>query len=577
MYSTTLGTTTTPTETPYDHAPFSSEGAVRFGAFILYPRQHLLLKHGEPVSLGSRALDLLIAMAARPGELLEKSELIACAWPKVIVEECNLRAQIVALRRVLSEDESGFEYIVTVPGRGYRFVAHTEPYAAGSEPAVTERLQSLPSLITRPLGRDTVLQRLAEQLQHTRLVSLVGPGGIGKSTVALALGNQLAGDMPHGTCFVDLSEIDDDSRIPHALAEALGLPASSDPLREVVQHLQQRRQLLILDNCEQALDGTALVVETLLKWTPDCAILTTSREPLRTAGEQIERLLPLQLPAACEHPNAEQALGYPAIELFVERVQASDTAFTLNDGNVADVINICRKLDGIPLDIEIAATRVSAFGLGPLAELLDGEFRLQMEGRRTAPPRHRSLRATLDWSYQTLAPAEQAMLRMVAIFNGTFTLNAVRALVEGDPVLSGDPLPLIESLVDKSLLIAHRDDTLKYYQMPKSERLYALEKLDQTGSTQRLVARHAAYALAVVKKAASQLDAVVPEAWKNLYGAESDTIRSALTWACSTDGNQSLGLELTLAALGLGPYRDRSSRPRVEQPAAQEPFRNQAR
>ena len=577
MYSTTLATATTPTETPYDHAPFNSEGALRFGAFVLYPRQHLLLKNGEPVSLGSRALDLLIAMASRPGELLEKSELIAHAWPKVIVEECNLRAQIVALRRVLSEDESGFEYIVTVPGRGYRFVAHTEPYDVPSEPAGVERLQSLPSLITRPLGRDNLLQRLGEQLQQTRLISLVGPGGIGKSTVALALGNQLAGEMPHGACFVDLSEIDDERRIAHALAEALGVRAGNDPLRDVVQHLQQRRQLLILDNCEQALDGTAMVVETLLKWTSDCSILTTSREPLRATGEQIERLLPLQLPAACEHPAAEQALAYPAIELFVERVQASDTAFTLNDDNVADVISICRKLDGIPLDIEIAATRVSAFGLGPLAELLDGGFRLQMEGRRTAPPRHRSLRATLDWSYQTLTPAEQAMLRLVAIFNGTFTLNAVRAIVEGDEALPGDPLPLIESLVDKSLLIAHRDDTLKFYQMPKSERLYALEKLDQTGSTQRLVARHASYALAVVKKAASQLDAVVPEAWKNLYGAESDTIRSALTWACSTDGNQSLGLELTLAALGLGPYRDRSSRPRVEQPAVQEPLRYQVR
>lgn len=575
MYSTTLGATT-PTDTPYDHAPFSSEGALRFGAFTLYPRQHLLLKNGEPISLGSRALDLLIAMASRSGELLEKSELIACAWPKVIVEECNLRAQIVALRRVLGEDENGFEYIVTVPGRGYRFVARTEPYEASNEPSV-ERLQSLPSLITRPLGRDGVIQRLSEQLQQTRLISLVGPGGIGKSTVALALGNQLASEMPHGTCFVDLSETEDDNRIPHALAEALGLRPGSDPLRDVVQHLQQRRQLLILDNCEQALDGTALVVETLLKWTPDCTILTTSREPLRTAGEQVERLLPLQLPAASEHPSSEQALTYPAIELFVERVQASDTAFSLDDGNVADVISICRKLDGIPLDIEIAATRVSAFGLAPLAELLDGDFRLQMEGRRTAPSRHRSLRATLDWSYQTLSPAEQAMLRLVAIFNGTFTLNAVRAIVEGDGQLAGDPLPLIESLVDKSLLIAHRDDTLKYYQMPKTERLYALEKLEQTGTTQRIVARHAAYALAVVKKAASQLDAVVPEAWKNLYGAESDTIRSALTWACSTEGNQSLGLELTLAALGLGPYRDRSSRPRVEQPTQPETLRYQVR
>lgn len=575
MYSTILGASA-PTEMPFDHAPFSREGALRFGAFVLYPRQHLLLKNGEPVSLGSRALDLLIAMASRAGELLEKSELIACAWPKVIVEECNLRAQIVALRRVLGEDENGFEYIVTVPGRGYRFVARTEPYEASSEPSSAERQHSLPSLITLPLGRDTVIERLGEQLLQTRLISLVGPGGIGKSTVALALGNQLAEQMPHGTCFVDLSETSDDGRIAHALAEALGLQPGDDPLRDVVQHLQQRRQLLILDNCEQALDGTALVVETLLKWTPDCAILITSREPLHTAGEQVERLLPLQLPAACEHPTSEQALSYPAVALFVERVQASDTAFCLDDDNVADVVSICRKLDGIPLDIEIAATRVSAFGLTPLADLLDGDYRLQMEGRRTAPPRHRSLRATLDWSYQMLPPAEQAMLRLVAIFNGTFTLNAVRAIVEGDEQLAGDPLPLIESLVDKSLLIAHRDDTMKYYQMPKTERLYALEKLDQTGTTQRIVARHAAYALAVVKKAASQLDTVVPDAWKNLYGAESDTIRSALTWACSTDGNQSLGLELTLAALGLGPYRDRSSRPRVEQPNDQPADRRKA-
>ncbi|TBV07637.1 ATP-binding protein [Phytopseudomonas dryadis] len=565
MYSTTLASIT-PGKVPFERPPVAADGALRFGSFVLYPRQHLLLKHGEPVNLGSRALDLLIAMASRSGELLEKAELIACAWPKVIVEECNLRAQIVTLRRVLSEEEKGFEYIVTVPGRGYRFVARTEPCETPLQPvAFDERKQALPSLITQPLGRDSIIQHLCEQLQEARLVSLVGPGGIGKSTVALAVANRLEERLPQGACFVDLSAATDEAQIPLALAAALGLePGGDDPLRDVVHHLQQRRQLLVLDNCEQALDRTAQVVETLLKWTSECAILTTSREPLHTEGEQVERLEPLRLPGLNERPDSRQALAYPAIALFVERVQAYDTAFVLNDADVDDVIAICRKLDGIPLDIEIAATRVSAFGLAPLAELLDGDFRLQMEGRRTAPPRHRSLRATLDWSYRTLQPAEQAMLRLVSIFNGTFTLNAVRAIVEGDAQFTGDPLPLIESLVDKSLLIAHKDDGLKYYRMSKTERLYALEKLEATGSTQRIVARHAAYALAVVKKAACQLDAVAPDAWKTLYGAESDTIRSALTWACSTDGNQSLGLELTLAALGLGPYRERSPRAHSE-------------
>ena len=577
MYSSNFGSSI-PTDTPYDHAPFSSEGALRFGAFTLYPRQHLLLKHGEPVNLGSRALDLLIAMASRSGELLEKAELIACAWPKVIVEECNLRAQIVALRRVLNDDESGFEYIVTVPGRGYRFVARTESCEQNVAPVVvSETLPSLPSLITQPLGREAVLQRLSEQLQQGRLISLVGPGGIGKSTVALALANRVAGLWPHGACFVDLSEASEEQQITSALAEALGLLPEKDALRDVIQHLQQRRQLLILDNCEQALDATAQVVENLLRWAPDCTLLTTSREPLRATGEQVERLPALQLPGISEQPSAEQAMGFAAITLFVERVQASDASFILDENNVADVLNICRKLDGIPLDMEIAATRVSAFGLGPLAELLDGDFRLQMEGRRTAAPRHRSLRATLDWSYQTLPAEEQAMLRLVAIFNGTFTLNAVRAIAEVDEQLPGDPLPLIENLVDKSLLIAHRDDTLKFYQMPKTERLYALEKLEQSGNLQRIVARHAAYALGLVKKAASQLDAVVPEVWKSIYGAESDTIRSALTWACSTGGNQNLGIELTLAALGLGPYRERTPRAPEEPSVQQLPLRRQAR
>lgn len=536
----------------------SGNGAIRFGSFVLFPQRYLLLRHGEPVALGSRALELLIALTSRPGQLLEKAELMARAWPRVIVEECNLRAQIVALRRILRETDQ-CDCIVTVPGRGYRFVAPVYPNE--EKPATTVHPlhgRVLPRLVTEAIGRDTVVQRLCGQLEQGGFVTLAGPGGIGKTTVALAVCGQLAGRLPHGLCFVDLSQTLSRAALHMALSDALGLEHSSDePLLPVLEYLREHSPTLVLDNCEQALDATAELVETLLRQAPGCAILATSREPLRAEGEQVERLEPLALPPATVRLNADNALAHPAIRLFIERVKNHDAGFVFRDEDVTSVVGICRRLEGIPLDIELAAARVTAFGLGALEELLEGDFRLQMEGRRTAPPRQRSLRASIDWSYHRLGADEQSMLRLVSVFSGAFTLKAVRAITQGDPRFAGvDPSPLVETLVDKSLLIAHKNGTGRHYRMPATGRIYALRKLEEEGGAQRIVARHAAYALAVVKEAARQLDAVAPDAWKSLYGAESDTVRSALAWAWSPHGNQSLGLDLTLAALGLRPHHD---------------------
>lgn len=532
----------------------SGDGAIRFGSFVLFPQRYLLLRHGEPVALGSRALELLIALTSRPGQLLEKAELMTRAWPRVIVEECNLRAQIVSLRRVLHETDQ-CDYIVTVPGRGYRFVAPVHPHEERPL-AIAHPLQ--PRLTSEAIGRDTVIQRLCEQLEQGRFVTLAGPGGIGKTTVALAVCGQLADRLPHGLCFVDLSQTLSRAALHMALSDALGLEHSSDePLTPVLEYLREHCPTLVLDNCEQALDATAELVETLLRQAPGCAILATSREPLRAEGEQVERLEPLALPAATERLNADNALAHPAIRLFIERVKSHDAGFVFRDEDVTAVTGICRRLEGIPLDIELAAARVTAFGLGALEELLEGDFRLQMEGRRTAPPRQRSLRASIDWSYHRLGTDEQSMLRLVSVFSGAFTLKAVRAITQGDPRFTDvDPSPLVETLVDKSLLIAHKNGTDRHYRMPATGRIYALRKLEEEGGAQRIVARHAAYALAVVKEAARQLDAVAPDAWKSLYGAESDTVRSALAWAWSPHGNQALGLDLTLAALGLRPHHD---------------------
>lgn len=543
-----------PAMSPIELPQTSDQEALRFGSFVLFPQRYLLLKQGEPVALGSRALELLIALTSRPGELLEKSELMTRAWPRVIVEECNLRAQIVALRRTLREPDAG-ECIATVPGRGYRFIApvhaHKEWPSASS---LSLNTQPAPRLMSEAIGRELVITGLCSQLEQGGLITLVGPGGVGKSAIALAVHDRLVTLSPDNAIFVDLSHTPTPPDVHALLGHVLGVAASDGQVRPPATAVQTRGLTLVLDNCEEALDATAELVEALLRQVPGCAILATSREPLRAEGEQVQRLEPLELPATDGGASAEQVLGHSAIRLFIERVKRHDAGFVLGEDDLVAVVRICRMLEGMPLDIELAAARVSTFGLAALEELLSGDFRLQMEGRRTAPPRHRSLRASADWCYQRLTLHQQSMLRLVAVFNGNFTLKAVRAISRGDPRFKDvDPLQLVEDLVDKSLLIAQRDAAERHYRMLSTTRIYAMRKLEEEGGVERIIARHAAYALAVVKEAANQLDAVAPDAWKSLYGAESDTVRSALAWAWSPQGNQSLGLDLTLAALGLRP------------------------
>ncbi|MDE2034820.1 MAG: helix-turn-helix transcriptional regulator, partial [Pseudomonas sp.] len=284
-------------------APDHTENAIGFGPFLLLARQHVLLRNGEPVTLGSRALYLLIALASRAGELLEKSELISFAWPKVVVEECNLRAQIVALRRALGDD-GNFSYIVTVPGRGYRFVAPVTMQAV-SEGAIAQALVpaptvDVPNLQPPPstvIGREQLILSLADQVLSQRFVTITGPGGIGKTTVALAVAQLLQGRFHQGMCFVDLAPATSGQWVAGMLANALGIQSVSDePLQSVASMLANSPLLLVLDNCEHVLQATADAVEVLLRCAPQCCVLTTSREPLRAEGERVHDLAPLLVP-----------------------------------------------------------------------------------------------------------------------------------------------------------------------------------------------------------------------------------------------------------------------------------------
>src|SRR5690349_17658950 len=350
--------------------------AISFGPFRLAAARRLLLEGDEPVRLGSRAFDLLAALVERAGEVVGKAELVARAWPGTFVDESNLKIQVSALRRALGDGQGGRRYLVTVPGRGYNFVAPVsleEPREAPPPPTVAPaRVHNLPFAVTRMVGRDETAAALVARLSRERLVTIVGPGGIGKTTVALAVAERVIADYEHGVWLVDLAPLGDPRLVPSTLATVLGLEVrSDDPLPWLVTFLADKRMLLVLDSCEHVVEAAADLVAEVLRGAPGVRALATSREPLRVGGERQHRLPPLDFPAEPAGLTAAAALAFPAVRLFVERAAASLDGFELGDADAPLVADICRRLDGIALAIELAAGRVDVFGVGGLVGLLD--------------------------------------------------------------------------------------------------------------------------------------------------------------------------------------------------------------
>jgi predicted ATPase/DNA-binding winged helix-turn-helix (wHTH) protein len=443
-----------------DRTAASAHHAISFGPFRLVPSQQLLLEDGKPVRLGSRALDILIALAERPNELVSKEDLIARVWPDTFVEEGNLRVHIATLRRTLGDGQAGKRYVANIPGRGYRFVAPVSLSAEQQEPptpppSAAPRTYDLPAPLTRMLGRDDIVNSLISQLLQRRFITLVGPGGIGKTTVALAVADRSTASYPDGVRFVDLAPLTDPLLVPSALAFVLGLAIRSDnPIPGLVALLRDKKMLLVLDSCEHVIDAAASLAEQVLRGAPGVHILTTSREALRARGERVQRLGPLPVPAVSAGLTAAEAMTYPAVQLFVERATESLDTFELTDADARVVADVCRRLDGIALAIELAAGRVDAFGVRGLAAHLDDRFRLLTQGRRTALPRHQTLSATLDWSYEFLPESERVVQRRLAVFAGGFTLDAAQAIAASTDIDAADLADQVANLVAKSLVTA---------------------------------------------------------------------------------------------------------------------------
>jgi predicted ATPase/DNA-binding winged helix-turn-helix (wHTH) protein len=531
--------------------------AIRFGPFTFEPQQRLLLEQTRPIPLGSRAMAILELLLKKPGTLVGKDEILAHVWPDTFIEEVSLRVHLSALRRAIGDGQDGRRYLVTVPGRGYQFVGavqeNTPALSASTPPLAASRRGRLPIPLTRVIGREAFVGAAADQLLQRRLVTIVGPGGIGKTTVAISICEHLHSRFTDGVCFVDLAGVTEAQGVAAALAAALGLSIfADDATAAVAATLQDRSMLLVLDCCERVVEGAATFVETLLRQSSGLHVLATSREQLRAEGERVLRLPTLAAPPLAAGLTAAEAMTYPAVQLFVERAAAIADRFELTDANADALAFICNRLDGIALAIELAAGHMSALDLSGLAALLHDRLELLVRGKRTSLPRHQTLRAVHDWSFETLSPTEKAVLCRLAVFEGAITISAARAVMASAGLTSDQILGAVSNLVDKSLVVADFNGPSVTYHLLDTTREYAREQLAARGETDQAAAQHARFYLGLAREAASDWAKQNTAAWlKAGFAAQLGNFRAALDWAFSPAGDCDLALGLSAAGVPL--------------------------
>jgi predicted ATPase/DNA-binding winged helix-turn-helix (wHTH) protein len=521
-----------------------------FGPFVLVPERQALLQGGAPVRLGGRALDILTALVERAGELVSKRELMACVWPDTVVDESNLKVNVAALRRALGDGgPDDARYIATVNGRGYRLIVPVTPCAATSiapAPPAAPRLHNLPTGTTRVLGRADAIDAIRRDFDVARLVTIAGPGGIGKTTVALAIAEHAIGAYRDGVWLVDLAL----TKAPHmtagAIAAALGMASSAaDSLAMLCHALRGRHMLLVLDSCEHIVDACATCAGALLAAAPDVRILVTSRAPLQLPGERVRRLPGLATPPSSQYLDAQEALMFPAVQLFVDRATDRVDSFTLRDADAPAVAEICRRLDGLALAIELAATRVDAFGVGGLLRQLDDRLGV-LAGRRSGPERHRTLKATLVWSYGLLSAREALLLRAIAVFAGFFDIDGA-AVVAAMP--RAETAATLAQLAAKSLLMTDVDAPGIAYRLLETTHTYCTETLRASGDECGVRQRHAQHMCATLERAAGEWAQRPAAEWETTCRSLLGDLRAALGWTGHAAPDAALSVRLTVAGL----------------------------
>lgn len=523
---------------------------LKFGPFELLVSERVLRRDGEVLPLGGRALDILTYLAERPGEVIAKQELIDYVWSDVTVEEGSLRVHVAAIRKALGDGQFGDRYIANVKGRGYSFVGTVGPLAGGRESrsARFRHQGRLPIRPTMMIGREAVISEVSDKLRDERFVTLLGPGGIGKTTIALAVARAVAEEFDGKVHFVDLESLTDPRHVAGAVATTLGLVLKSKyPGMELVDLVRSQKLLIILDSCEHVIETVALLAELLYWETEEVHLLVTSRESLKVEGEHCCRVLPLDFPPDGAVQTANAMLRYPAVQLFVRRVAARAGGVVLTDGEAPFVAEICRKLDGMPLAIELAAGQVAALGLKHTAARLMSRLGLLRLSHRTAVPRHRTLKATLDWSYNLLSDTEKIVFRRIAPFAGHFTLEGA-IYVAGESSVDAEILDAIAGLVEKSLIVTRPDDGQQRYRLLDTTRAYALGKLEEHDELDAISGRHAKYVTELLESQRQTMLALPRVKRIAAYSDQLNNIRAALEWSFGPHGDDEAVTQLAAAS-----------------------------
>lgn len=527
------------------------ETVLHFGPYQIYPASRVILEAGRPLRLGQRALDILLALLERAGEVVSKRELLARAWPDQDIDEGNLRVHMTALRKALGDGQNGRRFIVTIALRGYSFV---EPLIASAQatPAPQDGPSAdhnLPPRRNRLLGREAELARLVAELPRRRCVSLVGCGGIGKTSLALQAAERFIGQYPHGIRMLDLTQLQDARPLNSTLACALGIPGlAGESLEHLCTQVADRRMLLLIDNCEHLIEAAAHLVECLLRHAPQIHILATSRESLRATGEYILPLRPLGCPPV-QVGSVEDALAYPAVALLVERTKETHEDFELRPEDLPRVGEICRRLEGIPLALELAAGHLGQADGSINALLRDGFLDLALQSDES-PNRHEHLRAMLDWSYALLRPAEQSCLRRLSVFRGSFTLDAIAAVLS-QPADLGAAFVLVNQLTAKSLLTTEIRSDQVTYRLLEPTRVYALEKLQAAGELHEARERHLQLCQGAMQTAQDEWERSASLGWLQQHSPWLADVRAALDWGLHADVRHAQAIHLAACSAPL--------------------------
>jgi predicted ATPase/DNA-binding winged helix-turn-helix (wHTH) protein len=518
-----------------------------------------LRARGAAVPIGNRAFEIIEVLVQSAGELVTKNDLMGRVWPGAIVEDNTLLFHISAIRKALGPDRG---MLKTVSGRGYRLIGSwtlrqesatsadsidLEPVRSPAEPFQT----NLPAAASELVGRTIAVQHLCGLLSAYRLVTLTGPGGIGKTRLALEVARGLFPSFQGDVRLVELASLSDPALAPTAAAGGLGLKLAGGEIsaESVARAIGAQKLLLVLDNCEHVIDAAARLAETIMRRCPRTTILATSREILKIEGEYVYRVPPLDVPPQFEEPD--NILSHSAVQLLIATTRASHSDFFPNGESLPAIAEICRRLDGIPLAIDLAAARIATLGLQRVAAGLDDRLGLLTSGRRTALPRHQTLRATLDWSYELLPEPERLIMRRLAVFAGDFTAEAARLVAADGEITASEALYSLANLVTKSLVTVEAGSVISHYRLHETTRAYALEKLIESGEFEQVARRHANYYRDLFDRAETELDTLPASAWLASYGPQIGQVRAALDWAFSPTGTAEVGAALTVAAVPL--------------------------